>query len=149
MSAPVLPDGVLQGGHIVTLQRHAARRVIAAWESGEAEELAAAIALLADVNPDVPEDFDPRPFIEGNEWVFAKTMPENPHEYVLLRNSSDWVEQLRFLRWLRRGEVERFLGRSYRGRTVDGWRYWALSPDDSIVNRRRQQVHGAASVPLW
>jgi hypothetical protein len=51
---------------------------------------------------DPPEDYDPTPYIEEQAWIFAKTMSQNPHWYVLLRNSTNWREHLRFLLWIRR-----------------------------------------------
>jgi len=128
--------GALEGGHLVHLVSVAARGVLEGTEA----EYAEALALLRDVLPsDPPESYDPVPYIEAQSWVFARTMPDNPHEYVLLRRSTDWREHLRFLLWIRvHGEVERFKGRSYRYRTVGQFRYWALGPDDTIINRRRE-----------
>jgi hypothetical protein len=126
----------LHGGNLAGILSVAGRRVLKAIPDELAED--PAVALLRDVLPNPPESYDPRPYIEANTWVFARTMPENPHEYVMLRASTDWREHLRFLRWLRvYGEVERWLdGRRYRYRIVDGWRYWAMwSPNDTILNR--------------
>jgi hypothetical protein len=111
-------------------------------------ELQDAMALLGDVAPaDPPESYDPTNYIEANDWTFAATMPEHPHEYLLIRNSTDWRAHLRFVRWLRvHGAVERFQGRRYRYRLVGGRRYWALGPSDTIVNRRVEP--GAASPAL-
>jgi hypothetical protein len=129
----------------------AARRVLEALEADpqDAERLASALTLLRDVHPAVPpESFDPRPYIDSQEWVFARTMPENPHFYVHLSKTTDWRSHLVVLLWIRaHGEVERFKGRDYRYQTVDGWRLWAMGPNDSILNKRRAPA-GAASVPL-
>jgi hypothetical protein len=129
-------ERALRGGHLAELQRVAARGVLDASQ-GTIED---ALALLRDVVPaDPAEDWDPAPYIETNEWTFATTMPEHPHEYLLIRNSVDWREHLIFVRWLRvHGQVETYRGRRYRYRVVNGWRYWALGPSDSIANRRRE-----------
>lgn len=132
----------LNGGHLSEILDVATRGALAAWEVGEPEELEAALDLLRDAAPDDPPvEYDPTSYIEANEWVFAKTMPKNPHEYLLLRRSTDWREHLRFVRWLRvHGEPERFGGQLWPYRTVGEWRYWAgVDPNWTIVNRRREQ----------
>ena len=85
----------------------------------------------------VDPDYDPRPYIAAKRWQFAKTMPANPHAYVLLRRSTDRGEHMRFLEWLRvTGDREKFWSKTYSYRTVDDYRYWALGPEDTIINRR-------------
>jgi hypothetical protein len=129
-------EQALQRGRLAELADVAGRRVLV--DPGDE----AALALLRDVLPeDPPKDYDPRPYIEAHEWTYAKTRPENPHWYLLIRKSSDWREHLRFLRWIRvHGEIERWRdGRNYPYCTVDGWRYWALCNvnDEVIINRRK------------
>jgi hypothetical protein len=125
----------MQGGHLSVMLSHAARRVLKVIPDELADD--PSVALLRDLVPNPPEDFDPRPYIAANEWVFASTMPDHPHEYVLIRHSTDWRTHILFGRWIRRyGQVERHMGRSYRYRAVDGWRYWVLGPNDTIINRR-------------
>jgi hypothetical protein len=117
---------------------YAGRRLLAALEEGNAEEQAAAQALLRDVLPSAPpEDWDPSPYIRSQHWVTART---GDHDYVVIRYSTDWREHLRFLRWLRAwGTVERFKGARYRYRDVGDHHYWAMvSPNDTIANRREQ-----------
>jgi hypothetical protein len=126
---------------------YAGRQLLDALEadSEDAEQVAAAQGLLRDVLPDPTEDWDPRPFIEAQTWVEAKSMD---HEYVILRTSSSWREQVRFIRWLRCwGTDEVFAGRKYRCRDVDGHHYWAMGPNDTIANRRRLPS-GSVSVQL-
>jgi hypothetical protein len=130
-------QSALKGGNLAAIYSVAGRRALAAIP----EDLDhPAIVVLRDVHPDPGEDYDPRPYIAANFWTFASTMPENPHEYLLLRNSTDWREHLRMLRWVRRGEREKWRdGKIYSYRVVDRrWRYWALGPNDSILNRERQ-----------
>jgi hypothetical protein len=143
-----LPQHVLRGGHFAEMADYAARRVLAAWDRGLAayrepdavRELAAAMELLRDVHPnDPPEDFDPRPYIASQTWVFAKTMPEHPHEYVVISRSTNWRGHLRMLLWIRLwGHEEKYQGRSYQYRVVDAKRYWAMGPNDTIINRREE-----------
>jgi hypothetical protein len=124
------------GGNLVLMGRVAARWLLEELEAGE--DATEAIALLDAVFPaDPPESYDPRPWIAAQEWVTART-PDNPHEYVVLRRSTDWRTQLVVLRWLWLGARERWRdGRTYRYRTVDGFRYWHLGLNDTIVNRER------------
>jgi hypothetical protein len=128
---------LIRGGHRALLLASAGRSVLKAWDDGDEAALAEAIAELRSVLPAVPSDYDPKPYIAAQSWVFAKTMPEHPHEYVMLRASTDWREHLRFGDWIRfSGEQERYQGRIYRYRVVDDWQYWVLGPNDTIINRR-------------
>jgi hypothetical protein len=129
-------DEAIEGGHLAALLSVAGRRVLEAIGKPQFE---GALALLRNVLPADPgESYDPTPYIEAQDWVFAKTMPQNPHEYVLIRRSTDWREHLRFLHWICVwGEDEVFKGSHYQYRTAGGWRYWALGPNDTIINRRR------------
>ena len=136
----------LSGGHFAAMVDDAGRRALATWDLALAgnhdpasfAELADAMAALRDVLvEDPPEDYDPTPYIEEQNWIFAKTMPQSPHWYVLLRNSTNWREHLRFLLWIRRrGLDELYRGWHYRYRVVGEHRYWALGPNDTIINRR-------------
>jgi hypothetical protein len=135
---------VLGGGHYAAIVDFAARKALAAWdaavESGGGDELVAelhdAMQQLRDVIPLPPQDYDPRPYIASQRWVFAKSMPENPHYYVLLSRSSDWRGHLTMLAWIRRWGRRELFGRWWQAVDVDGWHYWAMSPDDTILNRK-------------
>lgn len=82
-------------------------------------------------------EYDPTAYIESQRWRFASSMPDHPHEYVLLRASSDAHAHLAFLDWIRTtGSIEVYRGRRYRYREVAGHRYWAMGPADTIINRR-------------
>jgi hypothetical protein len=130
-------------GHYALILRRAAQDVLDAYDKLDGhrpktiDAFNAAAAELARVLPAPPADYDPRPYIAAHEWRYAKTRPANPHEYVVLVASSDPYEHLKFLEWVRRyGQVETWAGREYRYQEVDGWRYWALGPNDTIINRR-------------
>lgn len=141
-----MPRDIIGGGHFSELADFAARQVLWAWagchvvEGDAVDELTAAVKLLGEVVVlDVPEEYDPRPYIAASEWTYARTMPQHPHEYVVLRKSVDWREHLRFLRWIRVwGERELYKGTYYLYRVVDEWRYWAMGPNDTILNRRKE-----------
>lgn len=67
--------------------------------------------------PDRPTswtDADFSEFVSSHRWVFARTMPQNPHEYTLRRCTSGAVfdEAVRFTR--QHGHIEYFKGGAYR-----------------------------------
>jgi hypothetical protein len=127
-----------------TLLIDAGRAVLRAASEGDPSDLEAALAQLRRVLPDVPGDYDPRLYIAAQRWTYAKTVPDHPHEYLVLSSSTDVTEHFRFADWLNvTGEEDRFMGRTYRYRTVDGHRYWSSplvrpvqGPNDCILNRR-------------
>ena len=143
---------VYEGNH-AELVDFAARLVIKAWDTAATAQqdipdhvgrLHAAFHLLREVCvQDVPEEYDPRQYIADQHWIYAKTMPQFPHSYVMLRHSTDWREHLLFLRWIRvwgqRVYIKRF-SRTYDQVVVDDFTYWALGPNDTIINRRHKDV---------
>jgi hypothetical protein len=90
------------------------------------------------------ESFDPRQFIAGVEWRFAKTMAHyNPHWYVVERdNRSDAFAA--FVELIENGEVRMYRGHPYNHVTVDGWDYWLTRADDAgdIINRKPSDQAG-------
>jgi hypothetical protein len=64
--------------------------------------------------------------------------PQAPHEYVLLRRSTDPWTQLRVLAFIREhGERRRFQGSYHRYWTWGDYEYWELQPAwNTILNRR-------------
>lgn len=125
-------EDALATGEYALIVATAARLLLAAGDAGT--DLGEALERL---RLSLPVVGDARPYIASQEWTFARTMPDRPHWYVLLRRSTDWAEHLRMLLWLRSGELEMFHGHPYRYRTVDDFRYWAMGPNDTIINRRR------------
>lgn len=147
-----IPPRIIATHHMADLADYAGRQVLRAWENAQTAgddhggqlELEAAMKLLADLLVlDIPEEYDPRPYIAANEWVFARTMPTNPHYYVVLPRSTDWREHLRFLRWIRVwGHTEMFKGYPYLYRVVDDNKYWALGLNETILNRKQKDQDG-------
>lgn len=79
-------------------------------------------------------------YLDAQTWVYAKTMPKWPHEYVLLRRSTDPWTHLRMVAFIRRhGEKRRWQRRwhSYY-RPGDGRQYWTMRGQDHILNRARE-----------
>ncbi len=68
-----------------------------------------------------------RTVLEAAGWVFAKTMPENPHWYTLRKTWSDdaaFVEVVEFIR--RHGYREKFKGSRYTVMVIGGHKYWTM-----------------------
>lgn len=85
-------------------------------------------------------------FIQNNEWVFAKTMPEAPHEYVVKNKLSPFYKTQfeRLTKYIRIfGRNERYLGthpvRQYL--YIAGYKYWTMgAPIQSTIIMNRAQV---------
>lgn len=78
--------------------------------------------------------------IDRLDWTFAKTMPENPHEYTIRDKARDPADFARLYAAIEEhGSWERWNGRRYRYLYPgDGWRYWILGSRYSfLVNRAR------------
>jgi len=86
--------------------------------------------------------------LESKDWIFAKTMADNPHWYSLRWQWSDDADFRRVLAAIRaHGETELFRGSKYKVLIVNGWKYWAMPGmrpppqpfkrwDIVIINRR-------------
>ena len=81
-----------------------------------------------------------RALIERLVFVFAKTMPENPHEYVV-RASENEVDYARLYNAVKdHGRSEKWGRRRYLYLYPgDGWRYWYMGGlyQSRIINRAR------------
>jgi hypothetical protein len=85
-------------------------------------------------------------FIAQAPWRFAKTMPDQPHEYTMRGEMADedfdW-----FVRYIREcGYRDKYGGRYYTYLEVDGWRYWTMgAPVDAttIINRAELRQVGS------
>jgi hypothetical protein len=77
-------------------------------------------------------------YIERGRWVAAKTMPENPHEYVVLpKDPGPEREAFRALvRWVQAGTDRRWHGRKYRTSSWGGWDCWVMDARPILVNRK-------------
>ena len=78
-------------------------------------------------------------FITSCSWVFAKTMPQNPHEYALRRDMrSDMFDNaVRYIR--EHGDMDTFSGKPYKGLCFRGYRYWtmgAVLAETILINRK-------------
>jgi len=77
-----------------------------------------------------------RGFVARKEWIFAKTMPDNPHHYLVLFHQSgedrDGFLALQEL-IMRYGRKRRWHGTLWRSYTLDDHDYWTIPP---VINRK-------------
>lgn len=73
-------------------------------------------------------------------WIFAKTMPDNPHWYTLRRewlHDDDFIETVQFIR--RHGYQEIYGGRPYTMLNVNDYKYWTMGAplhETILINRK-------------
>jgi len=79
-------------------------------------------------------------------WIFAKTMPHNPHEYTLRKNwtgKDPYGDFLRVATYLRMfGEFEEFGGVMWRITKIGEYKYWCCAFDNTnekvdLINRAK------------
>jgi hypothetical protein len=79
-------------------------------------------------------------YVEAEKWTAAKTVPEDPHEYLLLRVSSDPWMHLRVLRFIKATGERRQWAKDrawYRYWQTGGHEYWGMPREsDTLLNRR-------------
>lgn len=86
--------------------------------------------------------------LSESRWIFAKTMPQNPHFYTLRKEWKDshFVAVVELMR--RYGYQEKFAGRNYTQFNVNGYKYWTMgSPIDQtiLINRKPVTADNATS----
>lgn len=85
-----------------------------------------------------------RAYIAGKEWKCAKTMPENPHHYVVFPFQTEGLDegqrQMEMSGWNALRELiatwgwnRRWHGSTWRTYTLDGYWYWTIHP---VINRK-------------
>lgn len=82
--------------------------------------------------------------LESQSWIFAKTMPNNPHFYTLKKN---WQSSILFesaVIFLRQqGVKEMFRGWSYICFNFNGYKYWTMGEPISqtvLINRKQLEI---------
>ncbi len=77
----------------------------------------------------------------GHRWIYAKTMPDNPHEYTLRREWADDVFFDAVVTAIRRlGYVTTYRGRQYTQLDMGEHFYWTMGHPISetiLINRKR------------
>lgn len=79
-------------------------------------------------------------FIDENEWIYAKSMPRTPHEYVLERNAVNYDRYFDFINHIDVfGYDQYFFKMKFRYFNVGDYKYWALfiRGNERIINRAR------------
>jgi hypothetical protein len=82
---------------------------------------------------------------------FAKTMPDNPHEYTVRSAATEEAYVQLFQAIQEHGTPELYQGRRYRYlRPGDGWKYWAMTSavgQSRIINRAKVTDEAPAGSP--
>lgn len=82
-------------------------------------------------------------FISSSHWIFAKTMPQNPHWYALRKNCVDSIfcDAVMFIRG--QGEKVIFKGRPYVQFQCEGFTYWTMGNplEETILINRAEIKH--------
>ena len=84
----------------------------------------------------LPDDL--RKFIDSEQWTFARTMPEWPHEYIVREKVDEdlFVQLVQHIR--EHGYEGKFYRESFIFYEIDGIVYWTMGaplPETIIVNR--------------
>jgi hypothetical protein len=92
------------------------------------------------------EDF--QHFVEQSRWIFAKTMPHNPHEYTLRRHTTaeQFDAAVRFVR--ENGVMEEYWGRPYKTLYFGDHKYWTMGEplESTILINRKLLPHAGGPV---
>ena len=106
--------------------------------------------MTAQQQPDQWTTDELRDLIEQHEWIYAKTMPENPHEYTLRQ---EWADDALFdaivLHIRQHGYTARFHGRRYTQLDVGDYFYWTMdAPVEQtiLINRKRTDGYSPEQV---
>ncbi len=87
---------------------------------------------------DLPEEC--QKFIDENSWVYAKTMPDSPHAYVV-RNAENEDGFVRFAEYIRKNGFEAYyedMPQKFTYYDHAGYRYWTMGnpiPETTVINR--------------
>lgn len=75
-------------------------------------------------------------FIDTVVWTFAKTMPEIPHEYIVIDDYPEKSESIKeFIQEIENdGYVNSFFDKEYKYLEIDGYKYWVI---ENIINRAK------------
>lgn len=77
--------------------------------------------------------------VNGMKWTFAKTMPENPHYYIV-KQEQDAVEYDRLYWYIfDHPTMVEYEGYTYKTATIGDYMYWIMTDDfveSRIINRK-------------
>ena len=83
-----------------------------------------------------------RRFVDEEEWTFAKTMPEWPHEYLVRDRVDEGLFEELIHHICAHGADQRFYDRSHRYFEEAGKLYWTMGApveETVIINRCRKE----------
>ena len=83
-----------------------------------------------------------REFVDSEEWTFAKTMPEWPHEYLVRDRVDTQLFEALVRHIFEHGEEGRFYRRVLIYFAEDGLLYWTMGgpvEEETIINRCREE----------
>ena len=79
-------------------------------------------------------------YVKAQTWTTARTVPEDPHQYLLLRASTDPWTHLRLIRYIRETGERRLWPRDrtwYSYWRSGGHEYWGMPREsETLINRR-------------
>ena len=82
-------------------------------------------------------------FVASHTWIFARTMPQNPHEYTLRRDtdSATFDAAVRFIR--EHGEREIYWGKPYKTLYLGDHKFWTMGAplEETILINRKLLPH--------
>jgi hypothetical protein len=74
--------------------------------------------------------------ITSVKWTFAKTMPEIPHEYIVVEDYPEKEDEIKeFIQEIEeKGYIKSFYTKEYKYLKIDGYKYWVI---ENIINRAK------------
>jgi hypothetical protein len=84
-----------------------------------------------------------RSFVKESKRMFAKSMPQTPHEYTLRRDARDEALFERVVIYVRQvGYHQKWGKTTYIYLDIDGWQYWTMgAPLDKTILINRAAIH--------
>jgi hypothetical protein len=101
-------------------------------------------ALSSGKPQNIPTAFpsDLRAFVDGQEWTFAKTMPEWPHEYVVRDRADEALFERLVVHIRTHGREARFYERPIVYYEENGLVYWTMGAplqETTVINRCKSE----------
>lgn len=74
--------------------------------------------------------------IKSVKWQFAKTMPDIPHEYIVIENYPKKKDEIRqFVKEIEsNGYTQNFFTKEYKYLEIGDYKYWVI---ENIINRAK------------
>lgn len=73
------------------------------------------------------------------KWRFAKTMPEIPHEYIVIEDYPEKAKEITaFINSIEKnGYIKQFYGKEYKYLDINNYKYWVMG---NIINRTKMKA---------